>query len=71
LVIDAGGDVVRLRLSVDEQGELNDVIPTEGRADLVSIAEDIVRRWVQTPTALAGRPIASLEDVTVTFRPAP
>jgi len=71
LAIDATGDVVRLRLSVDEQGELNDVIPTEGRADLVSLAEDIVRRWVQTPSRLAGEPIASLEDVTVTFRPAP
>jgi len=71
LVLDATGDVVRLRLSVDEQGGLNGVIPTEGRADLVSLAEDIVRRWVQTPSRLAGRPIASLEDVTVTFRPAP
>jgi len=71
LALDATGDVVRLRLSVDEQGELNDVIPTEGRAELVSIAEQIVHRCVQTPSRLAGRPIASLEDVTVTFRPAP
>jgi len=71
LAIDVRGDVVRLRLSVDEQGELSDLIPTEGRTDLVSIAEDIVRRWVQTPSRLAGKPIASLEDVTVTFRPAP
>ena len=70
LAIDGTGDIVRLRLSVDEQGELSDVIPTEGRTDFVSIAEDIVRRWVQTPSRLAGRPIASLEDVTVTFRPA-
>ena len=71
LAIDPAGDVVRLRLSVDEQGELNGVIPTEGRADLISIAEDIARRWVQTPSRLAGTPIASLEDVTVTFRPEP
>jgi len=71
LVIDVTGDIVRLRLSVDEQGEISDVIPTEGKTDLVSIAEGIVRRWIQTPSRLAGRPIASLEDVTVTFRPAP
>jgi PilZ domain len=71
LVIEAAGDVVRLRLSIDEQGELNDLIPVEGRSDLVSIAKDIVRRWIQTPSTLSGEPIASIEDVTVTFRRKP
>jgi len=71
LAIDASGNVVRLRLSVDEDGELNDLIKLEGRADLVSIAEKIVRRWIQTPSRLVDKPIASIEDVTVTFRPGP
>jgi hypothetical protein len=71
LAMDAAGDVVRLRLSIDEQGELNDLIAVEGRSDLVSIAKDVVRRWIQTPSTLSGEPIASIEDVTVTFRAAP
>jgi hypothetical protein len=69
VAIDAAGDVVRLRLSIDEDGELNDLIKMEGRADLVEIAERAVRRWIQTPSRLEDKPIASIEDVTVTFRP--
>jgi hypothetical protein len=71
LAINPSGDVVRLRLAIDEDGELSDLIKLEGRADLVSIAENVVRRWIQTPSQLGNKPIASIEDVTVTFRPAP
>jgi hypothetical protein len=71
LAINPSGDVVRLRLAIDEDGEVSDLIKMEGRADLVSIAESVVGRWIQTPSRLGSKPIASIEDVIVTFRPAP
>jgi hypothetical protein len=71
LAIDPKGDVVRLRVSVDEQGAIKDLTAIDGRADLISIAEGMVRGWLQTPARIAGKPIASTEEVTVTFRPAP
>jgi hypothetical protein len=71
LAIDPKGDVVRLRVSVDEQGAIKDLTAIDGRADLMSIVEGVVRGWLQTPARIAGKPIASTEDVTVTFRPAP
>lgn len=71
LAIDPNGDVVRLRVSVDEQGAMKDLTAIDGRADLMLIAEGIVSGWLQTPARIAGKPIASTEDVTVTFRPAP
>ena len=71
LAIDPNGDVVRLRVSVDEQGAMKDLTAIDGRADLMSIVEGVVRGWLQTPARIAGKPIASTEDVTVTFRPAP
>jgi hypothetical protein len=71
LAIDPKGDVVRLRVSVDEQGAIKDLKAIDGRADLMSIAEGVVHGWLQTPARIAGKPIASTEDVTVTFRPTP
>jgi len=44
-------------------------MPGEGRADLIALAQGEVRGWVQYPPRLAGRPIDSVEDVTITFRP--
>jgi hypothetical protein len=70
LAIDPEGNIVRLRVSVDEQGAMKDLTAIDGRADLMSIVEGIVRGWLQTPARIAGKPIASTEDVTATFRPA-
>jgi PilZ domain len=69
--IDSGGDVVHLQASLDEHGEISDISAISGRTDLVSIAENIVRGWLQTPARLAGKPLDSIEDITITFRPAP
>ena len=71
LAVDPNGDVVRLRVSVDEQGAIRDLTAIAGRGDLTSIVEGVVRGWLQTPARIAGKPIASIEDVTATFRPAP
>ena len=67
--IDPSGDVVHLRIWIDPQGEIRQIMPGDGRADLIAIAEGEVREWVQTPARIGGRPIDSVEDVTITFRP--
>jgi len=67
--IDPNGDVVHLRIWIDPQGEIRQIMPGDGRADLIAIAEGEVREWVQTPARIGGRPIDSVEDVTITFRP--
>ncbi len=67
--IDPAGDVVHLRVWIDSQGGIRQITPGDGRADLIAIAEGEVRGWVQTPARLSGRPIDSVEDVTITFRP--
>jgi len=69
--IDSDGDVVHLQASLDEHGEISDLSTISGRTDLVSIAENIVRSWLQTPARLAGKPVESIEDITITFRPTP
>jgi hypothetical protein len=67
--IDPNGDVVHLRVWIDPQGDISQIMPGEGRADLIALAQGEVRGWVQYPPRLAGRPIDSVEDVTITFRP--
>jgi PilZ domain len=67
--IDPNGDVIHLRVWVDSQGEIRQIMPGDGRADLIAIAEGEVRGWAQTPARLSGKPIDSVEDVTIMFRP--
>lgn len=67
--IDPNGNVVHLRVWVDPQGDIRQIMPGEGRADLIALAEGEVRGWVQYPPRLTGKPIDSVEDVTITFRP--
>jgi len=69
--IDGNGNVVRLRVWIDPQGEIREIRPIDGRADLIAIGEGEVRGWLQTPPRLSGRPVESVEDVTITFRPMP
>jgi len=69
--IDGNGNVVHLRVWIDPQGEIREIRPIDGRADLIAIGEGEVRGWLQTPPRLAGRPVESVEDVTITFRPMP
>jgi len=63
------GAILRLRVSLDEKGQIVDVARVTGPAELIPIAEEIVRGWHQTPARLAGKAVASTEDVTVNFRP--
>jgi hypothetical protein len=67
--IDPNGDVVHLRVWIDPQGDIRQIMSGEGRADLIALAKGEVRGWVQYPPRLADRPIDSVEDVTITFRP--
>jgi PilZ domain len=69
--VDPNGDVVHLRIWIDPQGEIRQITPGGGRADLIAIAEGEVRGWMQTPARVGGKPIDSVEDVTITFRPMP
>jgi PilZ domain len=66
-----GDPVVHLRLTIDENGEIRNIVAIRGRADLVPVAERLIRQWRQLPTMLNGQPIQSTEDVILTFRTGP
>jgi hypothetical protein len=69
--IDPNGDAVHLRVWVDQQGDIKEIMPGDGRSDLIAIGEGEIRGWLQTPARLGGKPVESVEDVTITFRPTP
>lgn len=61
------GDVV-LRITIDEEGLVQDVIVTAGHSMLQEAAVDAVRQWRYLPTIRDGKPVPVHTMVTVFFR---
>jgi hypothetical protein len=66
-----GDQMVVLRVTIGEQGEIRSVVPLRGRDELLPTAERLIREWQQFPARLNGQPIESTEDVSLTFRTGP
>jgi protein TonB len=64
---DIQGDVV-LEISVNEDGTVERVRPTEGHPLLAAAAMDAVMEWTYQPTLLNGTPVRVISTVTVPFR---
>lgn len=63
----AAEGVVRVYVTVDEQGNVSEVAKTEGPALLRGAAEDAARRWKFSPTAVAGRPVRLMGFIEFNF----
>ena len=66
-----GDQMVVLRVTIGEQGEIKSIVPIRGRDELLPTAERLVREWQQFPARLNGQPIESTEEVIMTFRTGP
>ncbi len=53
----AAAGIVRVYVTVDERGNVNDVAKSEGPTLLRGAAEDAARRWKFSPTLVAGKPV--------------
>ncbi len=49
--------IVRVYVTVDERGNVNEIAKSEGPTLLRGAAEDAARRWKFSPTLLAGKPV--------------
>jgi protein TonB len=61
-------EIVKLRATVGEDGQITDVKRISGPMPLIPAAMSAVREWRYTPTLLNGRPVKTEEDVTIEFR---
>jgi Gram-negative bacterial TonB protein C-terminal/PilZ domain len=61
-------EIVKLRATVGEDGQITDVKRISGPMHLIPAAISAVREWRYTPTLLDGRPIKTEQDVTIEFR---
>jgi hypothetical protein len=61
-------DIVKLRATVGENGQITNVERISGPMPLIPAAMSAVREWRYTPTLLSGRPIQTEEDITIEFR---
>jgi PilZ domain len=66
-----GDQLVLLRVTIGEQGEIKSIVPLRGRDELIPTAERLVREWQHVPARLNGQPIESTEDVSLAFRTGP
>lgn len=63
----AAEGVVRVYVTIDEQGNVSEVAKTEGPALLRGAAEDAARRWKFSPTAVAGKPVRLMGFIEFNF----
>lgn len=63
----AAEGVVRVYVTIDEQGNVSEVAKTEGPALLRGAAEDAARRWKFLPTAVAGKPVRLMGFIEFNF----
>jgi hypothetical protein len=61
-------EIVKLRASVDENGQVTDVERISGPMPLIPGAMSAIREWRYVPTLLNGRPIKTEEDVLLVYR---
>ncbi len=61
-------EIVKLRATVGEDGQITDVKRISGPLPLIPAAMSAVREWRYTPTLLNGRPVKTQQDVTIEFR---
>jgi TonB family protein len=53
----AAEGIVRVYVTIDEQGNVSEIDRSEGPSLLRGAAEDAARRWKFSPTAIAGKPV--------------
>ncbi|HKR60370.1 MAG TPA: energy transducer TonB [Pyrinomonadaceae bacterium] len=53
----AAEGIVRVYVTIDEQGNVSEIARSEGPSLLRGAAEDAARRWKFSPTAVAGKPV--------------
>lgn len=63
----AAEGVVRVYVTIDEQGNVSEVAKSEGPALLRGAAEDAARRWKFSPTAVAGKPVRLMGFIEFNF----
>ena len=61
-------EIVKLRATVGENGQITDVERISGPMPLIPAAMSAVRKWRYAPTLLNGRPVKTEADVTIVFR---
>ena len=61
-------EIVKLRASVDENGQVTDVKRISGPMARIPGAVSAIREWRYAPTFLNGRPIKTEEDVLLVYR---
>jgi hypothetical protein len=61
-------EIIRLRATVGENGQVTDVKLVSGPMPLVPAAMSAIREWRYMPTLLNGRPIKTEEDVIIVSR---
>jgi TonB family protein len=59
--------IVRVYVTVDEQGNVSEIAKTEGPALLRGAAEDAARRWKFSPTLAAGKPVRLMGFIEFNF----
>lgn len=59
--------IVRVYVTVDEEGNVSDVARTEGPPLLRGAAEDAARRWKFSPAAVEGKPVRLSGYIEFTF----
>jgi len=61
-------EIVKLRATVGENGQITDVKRISGPMPLIPAAMSAIREWRYAPTLLSGRPVKTEADVTILFR---
>jgi TonB family protein len=61
--------IVKLHITIAQDGSVREVSAISGEPVLASAAEDAIRQWRYRPTLLDGQPIETEADITVEFRP--
>jgi protein TonB len=61
-------EIVKLRATVAENGQITDVKRISGSMPLIPAAMNAIREWRYAPTLLNGRPVKTEVDVTIMFR---
>ena len=61
-------EIVKLRATVAENGQITDVKRISGPMPLIPAAMSAIRQWQYAPTLLSGRPVKTEADVTIVFR---
>jgi len=61
-------EIVKLRATVAENGQITDVKRISGSMPLIPAAMSAIREWRYAPTLLNGRPVKTEVDVTIVFR---